>query len=172
MIEWVQEIEDNRDQLIAYFGSHDLPNWAEPDDVVQEVYLDMIRSYTGKLPPLDTARSTGIRIIRKMLRKERGESSNGPRTMVSIEREVTITNTSLTTRAFLVQGDQAHLGLRLDLIKALEQLPDIEKSVLWYTYMEGYERKEIAEFLDVPPTHVKYLVSKASSKLRGIIGEP
>ena len=69
------------------------------------------------------------------------------------------------------EGDQASMGMAMDLSKALELLGDEDRTVVWLHDVEGYQHKEIAQFFGKTESFSKTRLNRARAKLRHLIGE-
>ncbi|MFI3259912.1 MAG: sigma-70 family RNA polymerase sigma factor [Rikenellaceae bacterium] len=59
---------------------------------------------------------------------------------------------------------------RVEMVRyAIGQLPDRQREVLHLKDIEGYEVEEIAKLLDIEPTNVRMILSRARRSLREII---
>ncbi|NCD67932.1 RNA polymerase sigma factor [Mucilaginibacter agri] len=56
-----------------------------------------------------------------------------------------------------------------DIIKMLEALPPIQRTIFNMYEIDGYNHDEIAETLDIPPSSSRVYLSRAKEKLRNII---
>lgn len=68
-------------------------------------------------------------------------------------------------------GDQASMGLAMDLSRALELLGDEDRTVVWLHDVEGYQHKEIAEMFGKTESFSKTRLNRARAKLRHLMGE-
>ena len=59
----------------------------------------------------------------------------------------------------------------LDLYQAIERLEEKEKICILLFYMEDYSVTEIARILSIPEGTVKSRLSRARSRLKGVLGE-
>ena len=70
-----------------------------------------------------------------------------------------------------VEGDQANMGLAMDLSRALELLGYEDRTVVWLHDVEGYQHKEIAEMFGKTESFSKTRLNRARIKLRQLMGE-
>jgi RNA polymerase sigma-70 factor (ECF subfamily) len=70
-----------------------------------------------------------------------------------------------------VEGDQAGMGLAMDLSRALELLGDGDRAVVWLHDVEGYTHKEIAGLFDKTESFSKTRLNRARAKLRELMGD-
>lgn len=68
-------------------------------------------------------------------------------------------------------GDQANMGLAMDLSRALGLLGDKDRAVVWLHDVEGYQHKEIAQLFGKTESFSKTRLNRARAKLRHLMGE-
>ena len=159
---WSDEIETHKESILNMFASHNLPGWAQPEDVLQEVYLNLLTyGYPDDfgMSPQEVARTSGIRVIRKMIRKERGEAVDGPRVMLQVYENTLVT-----------AGEECLYSIKLDLGAALSDLDEVTRTVVWRLYAEDYQRSEVAEFTGLAPHQVKYRARVGLDALKEALG--
>lgn len=79
---------------------------------------------------------------------------------------LTIDDSTLT---FLFNKNDEDLRLSKQLLDAYQQLPENQKVAIYLRYVRGLSYKEIAEILNIAPQSTMNLVSRALTKLRGIM---
>jgi len=68
-------------------------------------------------------------------------------------------------------GDQDGLGHCMDLERALVQLNDEDRIVVWLHDVEGYKHREIAELVGKTESYSKTRLNRARAKLRALISD-
>ena len=61
--------------------------------------------------------------------------------------------------------NQKNIEIRIDIERALEQLPEEIKEIVILYFFQGLKQKEIADLLNIKLSLVKYRVSKAKELL-------
>lgn len=79
---------------------------------------------------------------------------------------LTIDDSTLT---FLFNKNDEDLRLSKQLLDAYQQLPENQKVAIYLRYVRGLSYKEIAVILNIAPQSTMNLVSRALTKLRGIM---
>ena len=69
------------------------------------------------------------------------------------------------------QGDQDGIGHCMDLEKALRQLSDEDRMVVWLHDVEGYQHQEIARLVGKTESYSKTRLNRARARLRVLISD-
>jgi RNA polymerase sigma factor (sigma-70 family) len=148
----------NFDRLLGY-ALRRVEQPADAADVVAETFLVAWRRL-GDVPPGDEARLWLYGVARKVLANQR--RSQGRRDKLG-ERLRTELAGSAANHADRVAAHE-------DLLRALQQLRQLDREVLQLSIWEGLEPREIATVLDVSVIVVRTRLSRARARLRGVLG--
>lgn len=66
-------------------------------------------------------------------------------------------------------GDQAHIGLAMDLEAALQQLDDEDRTIVWLHDVEGYKHREIADLFGMTESFSKTRLARARARLKELV---
>jgi RNA polymerase sigma-70 factor (ECF subfamily) len=69
------------------------------------------------------------------------------------------------------ERDALETDERRNIMKALDQIPELQRKALYLSYYEGYSQSEIAEMLGEPLGTIKTRMRKGMMKLAGILAE-
>jgi RNA polymerase sigma-70 factor, ECF subfamily len=136
----------------------------ESEDLVHDVMLEVWRHAAD----YDTSRGT-VRawiLIRLRSRALDRKKSVGATRVVAVDPE------RLHEQRDMTAEDPAFGPDRTAVRRALEALPEEQRTVLELGYFEGLSSSEIAERIDAPIGTVKSRVAAALAKLRAGLGEP
>lgn len=131
-------------------------NHALADDLLQESFLRMLRR---ELPALEepelksylykTARSVLVDHIRRTDRDRR------------LQSEMALQDPSLTDAP----------ELPIDLQRALGELKDRDRQLLWFAYVEGFSHREIAGLIEVNEKSVRVLLLRARERMAKVLAD-
>lgn len=113
---------------------------------VEDVQFEKVRSY------LFTA---GYHTLIDVLRREKKKDRYNEKAFRNLE-----------------DSDKGYTGLNEALHKALNQLPEIQRTVILLRDYEGYAYEEIGEITNLTETQVKVYIFRGRQTLRNIIGSP
>jgi len=128
-------------------------------DVVAETFLVAWRRMAD-VPPGDEARLWLYGVARKVLSNHRRSSGRRERLGQRLRSDLAA-----------VTSDHAdRVATHADLLRALRKLSPLDREVLQLSIWEGLEPREIATVLDVSVVVVRTRLSRARSRLRGVLG--
>jgi RNA polymerase sigma-70 factor (ECF subfamily) len=137
---------------------------AEAEDVLQEIFLQAYR----KLPSFRGQSSLGTWLYRMginlCLDRVRSRQGRMERATVGLEDERDVVAAPIARRRSDAVLD------RLDLEKAIEQLPASYKAAFLLHDVEGFEHREVGAMLGIAEGTSKSLVHKARLRLRALLG--
>ena len=138
-----------------------LPRTAQAEDIAQDVFVEVLQS----LPQFDGRGSFGgwVRAItvRKCLMHLRSPWHRGLRWVEALAAEDV---ESLSREAAVARGGEA-----LDLERALAQLGDTARAVVWLHDVEGYTHAEIGALLGGTASLSKSQLGRAHARLRELL---
>ncbi len=161
-----REIYDRHATRLYNLARRMMGSTAEAEDVVQEIFLQAFRklsSYKGEAALGTWLYRLGMNLCLDRVRSKQGKMD---RSTVALDDERSETAGSvLARRADLVVE-------RLDLERAIAQLPDSYRAAFLLHDVEGFEHHEIGDILGIAEGTSKSLVHKARLRIRGLLGTP
>ncbi len=139
---------------------------AEAEDLLQDIFLQAFRklsSYKGEAALGTWLYRLGMNLCLDKVRSKQGKMD---RSTVALEDERPGAGTSRTGRRADGVVD------RLDLERAIEQLPDSYRAAFLLHDVEGFEHHEIGDILGIAEGTSKSLVHKARLRIREFLGTP
>lgn len=160
------ELYDRFGPLVFRMSIQAMPSRAEAEDAVQEVFIRLWRT-AGRYDPTRAALVTWVMLISRRhlvdrLRRTRARVKAGSMEGVEI------------TAAPPIGDDMPSMerGERLAiLLKSVELLPELQKSVVKRAYLGGQTLRQVAEELGTPIGTVKSALSRALVRLRERVNE-
>lgn len=160
------ELYDRFGPLVFRMSIQAMPTRAEAEDAVQEVFIRLWRT-AGRYDPSRAALVTWVMLISRRhlvdrLRRTRARVKAGSMEGVEI------------TAAPPIGDDMPSMerGERLAiLLKSIELLPELQKSVVKRAYLGGQTLRQVAEELGTPIGTVKSALSRALVRLRERVNE-
>lgn len=145
-------------------------------DIVQEGTVGLIEAVEN----YDHARGVAFslyalhrirgRMLNFMRKEDRRDLTYVDRPMYNDDSEGTIGENLVDSAAAVAQ--QAEDNFLIDELKyALEKLPPKEQLVLDGVYLQGRDAKEVAENLDVTPSHIYRLQKQGIRRVRGMLSK-
>lgn len=172
----------HRAALLAYIEKNmgaAVRSKVEPDDVLQEVSSEAVRSLPaydlGDRDPFGWLCQLAQRRIIDAHRHHFGAQKRAARREVSLATPIGETSrralvdllvASMTTASRAFSRDQK----RIQLEAAMQQLPDEQREALRMRYVEGLPSKEIAERLGKSDGAVRVMLSRALDKFQKLLG--
>lgn len=136
----------------------------EAEEILQETFLEVIRSlaaFRGEAPFGAWLRRVAVSKVLSRRRRalvRKGEVGFGG-------------NVDVLSEAAAVVEDRPSPGLRVDLERALVELDETSRIVLWLHDVEGMTHSEIGELLGRSPSFSKSRLSRAHARLREWLNE-
>ncbi len=152
----------NREAFRVFYGRTNRPLWAYllrvsrrrdvADDLLQESYC---RFLAAKLPQMDAVESRNylFRIATNLLR-DRWRSREVPNTVSAT-----------------AQSCEDDPETRTDVRRAFEQLKPRQRQLLWLSYVEGVDHREIARLTGLKVASIRVLLFRARRKLASVLRE-
>ncbi len=128
----------------------------DAEDVVQETFLEIMRSigsYRGEGQLWAWVRRIASSKALMRIRRDRVRAEE--------DFDETVTGSS----------SPAGVPLQVDLERALEQLSDTARAVVWLHDVEGYTHEEIAEMTGKTVSFSKSQLARAHTRLRGMLDQ-
>ena len=125
------------------------------DDVMQEAYLRLLRATQFKPENEEHRRRYLYRIAANLLH----DHARSPQ-----RREQELSPVHEEKPAPPKEG-----GLRTDVARAMAQLPERERRLLWLAHVEGWSHEEIAADVGAKAASVKVMLFRARQRLAGVL---
>jgi RNA polymerase sigma-70 factor (ECF subfamily) len=132
-----------------------LRNPDEAEDIVQETFLEVVKSigsYRGEGQLWAWVRRIAASKVLMRLRRAQVRAEE------VFDEEITGSTAPIP------------VPVRIDLERALEQLSETSRSVVWLHDVEGYTHEEIAEMMGKTVSFSKSQLARAHARLRHILG--
>lgn len=163
----INELYNRFGALVYRMAYQMLPSPSEVEDAVQEVFVRLWRT-AGRYDSSRAALSTWVVLITRRYLVDR---------LRRIRARVK-SNVSLEEKWAPEDGsERAHEGIQRDerfteLMKKMERLPELQRTVLTRAYLGGQTLRQIGEELDRPIGTIKSTLSRAVARLREMsVGE-
>lgn len=159
----VATLYDRFGSLIYRMAYQSLPNRDEAEDAVQEVFVRLWRT-SDRYDPTRAALVTWVMLISRRYLVDRLRRSRSA-----------IKSSGLEEKLLNVQHGAGSGGGKLDadqqerfgtLMKKIDQLPELQKTVVVRAYLNGQTLRQIGEELDTPLGTIKSALSRALVRLR------
>lgn len=150
------------DKVRAY-AVHHLRNVQDAEDVVSQVFLNVYKKWDSYDPSIGS-HSTWLyaitrNVIRETLRRVSRSRTNG-----YFDGWETLESPCPGPEEVLLSEARVD-----ELTAALKQLPERERDILILRFYSGLPSREVAERMGLSDGNVRYLQSKALSRLRGLL---
>lgn len=162
----VAELYDRFGSLVFRMAYQVMPNRAEAEDAVQEVFVRLWRT-AGRYDDERSALVTWVMLIARRhlvdkLRRTRARIKAG-----SLDQPAAAGLVGAAAKKSGMEQDE-----RLNvLVKRIEALPELQKTVVTRAYLGGQTLRQIGEELSIPLGTIKSALSRALVRLRERTGE-
>ena len=162
----LSELYDLYSKLIFSFTLRILKDKSEAEDIVQTVFLQIWEKASSFNNNKGSVYSWIMTLSRnKAIDKIRSKSYSN-----SVSNRADIDKLELKTDEYPSNLDAAILNERADILKkALNEIPEEQKSLLYLAYFEGFSQSEISEKYNIPLGTVKTRIRQAMIKLEKIL---
>jgi RNA polymerase sigma-70 factor (ECF subfamily) len=152
-----KEVLPLRGQLLGY-AQRLLDDKNDAEDIIQEVFLKLW--YMRKeLPQYNSVSALSVKITKHLCLNR---LKTNQRQQDDLD-ELDLTDKSLSPDYQLEQKDQVEQVLRI-----IDQLPDLQQTILRMKHLEGFEIEEIAEITGSNVEAVRMNLSRARKKVRAL----
>ena len=142
-------------RALRAYVARTLGDFTQADDIVQESYLRLLRMPDAPDDP-EQLRRLVFRIASNLMHDEwrrRRRAANAAALHVDDSGR-----------------SSPDLALRLDMIRVFQQLKPQQRQMMWLSYVEGADHREIALALGLREGSVRVLLHRARRKLASLIG--
>jgi RNA polymerase sigma-70 factor (ECF subfamily) len=162
----IAELYDRFGSLVFRMAYQSMPSRSEADDAVQEVFIRLWRTASR----YDDSRSALVTWVMLISRRHLVDKLR--------RNKARLRTTSLDQPAAAAAEGRVNEAPRLDvqekmkvLMQRIDQLPELQKTVVTRAYLGGQTLRQIGEELDTPLGTVKSALSRALVRLRERSGE-
>ena len=156
----VAELYDRFNTLVYKVARQLLPNSAEADDAVQEVFVRLWKT-ADRYDPRRAKLVTWVMLItRRHLIDRLRRAAVRPDT-TTIEGDFTSTRKENAPERAFENEEQ-----RRQLLERIEELPELQRVVIERAYLQGFTLREVSEQLDAPLGTVKSALSRGLARMR------
>lgn len=156
----IARLYDRFGPLVYRMAYQAMPDRTEAEDVVQEVFIRLWAT-AGRFDPKRASLVTWVMLLARRLMVDR------LRRMQSRIRPGVLENESaVPSEAWSPTGDMEKDERFTALLERIEQLPDLQKTVVKRAYLGGQTLKQIGVELGVPIGTIKSALSRALVRLR------
>lgn len=160
------ELYDRFGALVYRMAIQAMPNRAEAEDAVQEVFIRLWRT-AGRYDPSRAALVTWVMLISRRhlvdrLRRARARVKAGP-----IEGAEPVAAPSSHEESPVLERSEK----LAELLKRVDALPELQRTVVRRAYLGGQTLRQIADELGTPIGTVKSALSRALVRLRERVNE-
>lgn len=161
----VAELYDRFGSLVFRMAYQVMPNRAEAEDAVQEVFVRLWRT-AGRYDQERSALVTWVMLIARRhlvdkLRRSRARVKAG-----SLEQPLASGAQSAPNPSGMEQDERLKV-----LVKRIEALPELQRTVVKRAYLGGQTLRQIGEEMSIPLGTIKSALSRALVRLRERTGE-
>ncbi len=163
----IAELYDRFGGLVYRLAYQMMPTQADAEDAVQDIFVRLWRT-ADRYDTSRAAVSTWVVLIGRRYLVDRLRRANSRvKARVSIEEQWMSPDTG---------ADEPGAGAEMDeryeaLLKRIEQLPDLQRTVVTRAYLGGQTLRQIGIELDKPLGTIKSTLSRALVRLRERVGE-
>jgi RNA polymerase sigma-70 factor (ECF subfamily) len=164
----IADLYDRFGSLVFRMAIQAMPNRAEADDAVQEVFIRLWRT-ADRYDPARAALVTWVMLISRRhlvdkLRRARARLKTSSLDQSPVPLAETVREETTSPRVF---DDERMVGL----MKRIDALPELQRTVVKRAYLGGQTLRQIGEELDTPLGTIKSALSRALVRLRERSGE-
>lgn len=166
----VATLYDRFGSLIYRMAFQSLPNRDEAEDAVQEVFVRLWRT-SDRYDPSRAALVTWVMLISRRylvdrLRRSRSaiKSSGLDEKLLDVQQSAGVGSGGASSHSTKLDADQQErFGT---LMKKIDQLPELQRTVVVRAYLNGQTLRQIGEELNTPLGTIKSALSRALVRLR------
>ncbi len=144
----------------------------QAEDLKQETFLRLVR-YKARYRPEATFRTYLYTVARNLFIDSYRSKKSAPKAVsadIRVGEEGATIGDLLEGREERAEGRVEDVEAAAMVHKALEELPEAQRSVFLLVVDQGLKYREVAEILSVPVGTVKSRVNAAVTRLRGMLG--
>jgi RNA polymerase sigma factor (sigma-70 family) len=162
--EWVMIIEANRDALVTTFEKMELPEFMTGDDVVQDVYLDILERQLYEEMEIDTGFfvSKGRYLARDAMKRDRGRLRTDEDGVYA--RRVFLEFNEDLVKDYVVD-DSTEATICRDILNKMSA--DNAKLLILH-YIEGFTLRELEAALGLSRSTLDRRIQEALEEARGV----
>jgi RNA polymerase sigma-70 factor (ECF subfamily) len=157
----VAELYDRFGSLVYRMAYQAMPTRADTEDAVQEVFVRLWRT-AKRYDPKRAALVTWVMLISRRHLVDKLRRSQARVKAAALENGVGESQTGVTAGGERIETDERFASL----LKRVQELPELQRTVVTRAYLGGQTLRQIGEELNTPIGTVKSALSRALVRLR------
>jgi RNA polymerase sigma-70 factor, ECF subfamily len=162
----IAELYDRFGSLVFRMAVQALPSKTEAEDAVQEVFIRLWRT-AGRYDQDKAALVTWVMLISRRHLVDKLRRNRARLKTSSLDHPLSTVAPEASASASRMDQDDRMVGL----MKRIDALPELQKTVVKRAYLGGQTLRQIGEELDTPLGTIKSALSRALVRLRERTGE-
>ena len=166
----IAQLYDRFGSLVYRMALQALPAREEAEDAVQEIFVRLWRT-SSRYDPTRAALVTWVMLISRRFLVDRLRRSKNALRGASLDEKLILTDTGPSSHS--AARDHGAMGINAEtrerfgaLMKKVDQLPELQRTVIVRAYLNGQTLRQIGEELNTPLGTVKSALSRALTRLR------
>ena len=162
----IAELYDRFGSLVYRMAVQALPSKTEAEDAVQEVFIRLWRT-AGRYDQDKAALVTWVMLISRRHLVDKLRRNRARLKATSLDHPLSTAAPEASQAASRLDQDDRMIGL----MKRIDALPELQKTVVKRAYLGGQTLRQIGEELNTPLGTIKSALSRALVRLRERTGE-
>ncbi|GDY00065.1 DNA-directed RNA polymerase sigma-70 factor [Phycisphaerae bacterium] len=162
----IAELYDRFGSLVYRMAVQALPSKTEAEDAVQEVFIRLWRT-AGRYDQEKAALVTWVMLISRRHLVDKLRRNRARLKATSLDHPLSTAAPEASQSASRLDQDDRMIGL----MKRIDALPELQKTVVKRAYLGGQTLRQIGEELNTPLGTIKSALSRALVRLRERTGE-
>jgi RNA polymerase sigma-70 factor (ECF subfamily) len=162
----IAELYDRFGSLVYRMAVQALPSKTEAEDAVQEVFIRLWRT-AGRYDQDKAALVTWVMLISRRHLVDKLRRNRARLKATSLDHPLSTAAPEASQSASRLDQDDRMIGL----MKRIDALPELQKTVVKRAYLGGQTLRQIGEELNTPLGTIKSALSRALVRLRERTGE-
>lgn len=162
----IAELYDRFGSLVYRMAIQALPSKTEAEDAVQEVFIRLWRT-AGRYDQDKAALVTWVMLISRRHLVDKLRRNRARLKATSLDHPLSTAAPEASQSASRLDQDDRMIGL----MKRIDALPELQKTVVKRAYLGGQTLRQIGEELNTPLGTIKSALSRALVRLRERTGE-
>jgi RNA polymerase sigma-70 factor, ECF subfamily len=162
----IAELYDRFGSLVYRMAVQTLPSKTEAEDAVQEVFIRLWRT-AGRFDQDKAALVTWVMLISRRHLVDKLRRNRARLKATSLDHPLSTAAPEATQSSSRMDQDDRMVGL----MKRIDALPELQKTVVKRAYLGGQTLRQIGEELNTPLGTIKSALSRALVRLRERTGE-
>lgn len=162
----IAQLYDRFGSLVFRMSVQALPAREEAEDAVQEIFVRLWRT-SARYDPTRAALVTWVMLISRRFLVDRLRRSRTALKGASLDEKLVLTGGDADGRTAGTTSINAETRERFgSIMKKVDQLPELQRTVIIRAYLNGQTLRQIGEELNTPLGTIKSALSRALTRLR------